>query len=618
MAQVSVRGGAAAWLFRHMLAISKVLARRNLRLFGRLAFRAVRGRLSPSLYRLVSGGAALDEETELALLGLGYDVLTGYGLSETGPIIAFNRPGRSRMSSAGQPLPGVEARIARPDPNGVGEIEVRGPNVFSGYLHDEAATNAAFTDDGWFRTRDRGRLDRDGYLYVYGRAGDVIVLPGGKKVVPEAVETHYAEAPEIGEIAVLAEEGRLVGLVVPSAGVAARGQRQAEVAIRAALAAASGALPGYAQLAGFAITAEPLPRTQIGKLRRHLLPSLFRDAKASAERGAAIPGEARPGAADFFADPEARRVWDWLEARFRGRRLSPEMNPRLDLGIDSLGWLALTMDLEQSLGLALDEAALARVVTLRDFVNAATKAPRRARQAEAETAALPEPGPVSRVLWYAGQLVNRLVMRLLFRLKVEGLEHLPQAGAFLLCPNHTSYLDAPALAAALPTSVLGRVYWAGSTDILFSSGWRRAFSRAARVLAVDPQSGARSALALSVAALRQGPVLVWFPEGWRSRDGTLQPFFPGAGALALQSRAPVVPVRIEGTYGAWPPQRRFPRPGRVRVRFGEALDPKRWEDLEAGKGGEERVAMEIRQAVAALDVSATQRGEPKHRLPISR
>ena len=599
MAQADARGGFATWFFHRLLNLSVGLARRGGRSFGRLAFKAVRRNIAPALYRVVSGGAALDEKIEWTLIALGYDVLKGYGLSETAPILAFDRPGHAHPGAAGKPLPGVELRISKPELDGTGEIEARGPNVFSGYRNNPAATKAAFTADGWFRTGDLGQIDADGYLHVSGRSTETLVLPGGEKLDPETVEALYAAHSAIGEIAILAEGGRLAGLVVSSAAARAGGPDAAEGAVRTALASTAAQLPSYMQLSGFALTLTPLPRTQIGKLRRYLLPALYRDAEAKAEsRGASLELTAADRA--LLADPVAQRVWEWLASRFPGRHVSLDMNLRLDLGIDSLGWVTITMDLERALGVALSEAALSQIVTVRDLVVAGSKAGPRPVTA-AEEALPPKPGFFTRIGWYAFNALDRLVLRTLFRLRVEGAGYLPPHGPYLICPNHASYLDPLALDAALPWPVLRQVYWAASPDILFKSRRRRVFSRTVRALPVDPVLGVRTGLALSAAILRLGNVLVWFPEGWRSKDGNLQPFMPGIGALLLRSPAPVIPVFISGTFKAWPRHRRFPRLYPLAVRFGPPLNTQRWAGLASSADAEERIAFAIKEAVAALD-----------------
>jgi long-chain acyl-CoA synthetase len=600
--RVRARGPLAASTFDRVLGLSIALARRGRPAFGRIVFSRIRQRLAPALRRLTSGGAALGETTEETLIGLGFEVLVGYGLTETSPLVTFDRPGRTRVGSAGEPLSGDEVRIAHPAAGGVGEIEVRGPNVFAGYRNDPAATSAAFTADGWFRTGDLGRFDADGYLFIQGRSSETLVLPGGEKLNPETVEGGYETSPTVGEIAVLLENGKLVGLVVPSASAQGTGTEQAsESAIRAGLTERANDLPRYMQLSGFALVEGPLPRTPLGKLRRHLLLPLYRAARARQEISTPQNPELSWADRALLEDPTARRLWKWLEARFPHRRLSLEMSPQLDLGVDSLEWIALTMDLERTIGITLDEAALERVATLRNLVETAMAAELAAPAASAaEEAWLAPAGVAARGVWYVGHALNRLLMRLIFRLRVEGVEHLPQGGPYVLCPNHSSYLDGLAVAAALPWPALRQLFWAGASHVMFASVWRRVFSRLARVLPIDPIHGARTGLALSAQVLCRDRILVWFPEGSLTKDGTLQPFLPGIGSLVLHTPVPIVPVRIKGTLGAWLPEHRLPRPRRVTVCFGPPLDPGRWTAL-GDESQEESIAAEVKTAVSALE-----------------
>jgi long-chain acyl-CoA synthetase len=603
--RVRVRGKVVASLFDRMLAFSSAGAREGRRALGRVAFSRVRRAVAPGLWRLASGGAALDETTELALLGLGYEVLVGYGLTETGPMVTFNRPGRARIGSAGIPLPGTELRIAHPGPDSIGEIEFRGPNVFRAYRDDATATHRAFTADGWFRTGDRGRLDADGYLYVLGRSSETLVLPGGEKLNPETVESGYLASSIVRDIAVLIEDGKLVALVAPSASAdATEGAQRSESLVRAALAECSTGLPRYMQLAGFALAERPLPRTELGKLQRHLLPPLYRAARKRVELQAAEHPEPSPADRELLADPIALRIWTWLQNRYPERRLRLQMSPQLDLGIDSLEWVTLTMDLERALGITLDDAALERVRTLRDLVAEAISCRPRPPFRAAASDWLAKPSLLAQTVWYVGHAVNRALVRCFFPLRVEGIDNLPRRGPYVICANHSSYLDAPVLAAALPWPVLAQLFWGGSVDVMFSSAWRRLFSRLARVLPIDPLRGARAGLELSAETLRQGSILAWFPEGWRSKDGRLQPFLPGIGALVRHTPVPVVPAHIIGTFSAWPPQRRFPRPHRVRVRFGPVLDPKRWTVPGPSEEMDRRVAADVKAAFAALEGSA--------------
>ncbi len=140
-------------------------------------------------------------------------------------------------------------------------------------------TGPPFTPDGWFRTGDLGFVDRRGFLHVTGRSKEILVLGGGKKVNPEDLERYFAEAPQIREIAVLEQDGRLVALVQPDpARVREMGTMNLREGIRVALAERSQGLPEYQRLYGFALTDQSLPRTRLGKHRRFMLPDLYRQA----------------------------------------------------------------------------------------------------------------------------------------------------------------------------------------------------------------------------------------------------------------------------------------------------------------------------------------------------
>ncbi len=601
-AGVAARGAIAMRIFDLLLAISAAAQRRLGIDIGRILFAGIRRRLAPELRLLVSGGAGLDPDTERTLEALGWEVLTGYGLTETAPILTFNRRGQARAGTAGQALPGVELRVASPDARGVGEIQVRGPNVFAGYRGNPEATAAAFTPDNWFRTGDLGLLDEDGYLHLVARASETIVLAGGTKLFPETIEEIFMRDPAIREIGLLVRNGVLVALVVPAPEVLhGPDAATAEERIRVALAAAP--VAPYQRPAGFAVSPEGLPRTRIGKIRRHLLPGLYERARAGK-----IPTPGAPLSSSdraLLAQPAAARLWSWLQVRFRDTPLSLDTDLRLDLGIDSLSWLQITLELESALALRLDEAAIARITTVRDLLTAAiTAAEAPAAGAPAGEATLkPEERrwlePLSapaRALRTLLLLVNRIVVRALFGLRSDGIENLARAGPYLICPNHASYLDPFALAAALPVRIGAASAWAGWTGILFNTPARRFFSRIMRVLPIDPaRSGASLALATTV--LERGGILVWFPEGARSWDGSLRPFQPGIGILVRAAAAPVVPVHLDGTHKAWPPGRRLPRPGPVRVRIGQAIPAS---ELLGGDADNQEVANRLHAAVAAL------------------
>jgi len=145
----------------------------------------------------LSGGAGLKVEIKELLHASGVLIIEGYGLTETSPTLTLNRPGAFRFDSVGKPLPSLELKL-----DVDGEILARGPNVFTGYFKDPAATASAFTDDGWFRTGDIGRWTEDGFLQIIDRKKDILVTSGGKNIPPANIEARFVDDPVIERVVV--------------------------------------------------------------------------------------------------------------------------------------------------------------------------------------------------------------------------------------------------------------------------------------------------------------------------------------------------------------------------------------------------------------------------------
>jgi long-chain acyl-CoA synthetase len=605
-ARVARSGAATAWLFQRLWRASTWL-RRYLRLrMGRLLFRRIHAEFGGALRVLSSGGAKLDSDVAWRLEGLGWQVLTGYGLTETAPILTFNPPGLARLETEGRPIAGVELQVEAGPEGGPGPILARGASVFAGYLEDAAANETAFTKDGWFRTGDLGFLDAAGYLHVVGRANETITLSSGKKIFPDDIEAAYAAMPFVKEMAVLLADHVLVALVVPEPeAVRERGAARVEGLLREEIERRAALLKPQERIAGYAFTLEPLPRTHLGKLKRHQLAAIYARARAGA--AAPEPEPLSPEDQRLLDSATSHPVWQWLQARYPGRHLTLDTSPQLDLGIDSLQWIELTAEIEDRFRLRLDEAAIARVLTLRDLLQEMARAPaaagldRSAAGAQAApTGFLAQPG----LGWRAFSLVLYgaliFLIRTLFRLEVRGRENIPAEGAIVFAPNHASYLDPLVLAATFSWADLRRTYWAGWAALLFANPVMRAISHAGNVLPVDPDREPARALALGAAVLRQGRRLVWFPEGRLSPTGNINPFLPGVGLLLQETGARAVPVRLLGTFEALPRHRRWPRLGRLRVIFGAAATAA---ELAAGVEGKDepaRIAQGLHDRVAAL------------------
>jgi 1-acyl-sn-glycerol-3-phosphate acyltransferase len=223
------------------------------------------------------------------------------------------------------------------------------------------------------------------------------------------------------------------------------------------------------------------------------------------------------------------------------------------------------------------------------------------------------PDPAQSLLRLVWNLSVRLVLRLYFRLRIVGREHLPEKSPFVLVANHSSHLDAVSLLATLPLAAIDRTFAVAARDYFFSSLWRSLFSSVLlNALPFDRKGRKRESLELCADVLRVGGgALIMFPEGSRSPDGRMLPFKRGIGILAAGSDLPVVPAYIGGAHRAWPKGSRFPRPARVVVFLGA---PRVFADAPQDEGGHRAVADEVERAVRALaERSGAHRIQPGHR-----
>jgi len=168
---------------------------------GKKMFKTVLDKASLSSVRIcISGGGPLAPSVFRKYNQLGIDFVQGYGLTETSPIITINPVEQYKETSVGRTCPGVDMKILNPDERGIGEVIVKGSMVMLGYYNMPEETAATFTPDGYLKTGDLGYMDSENYLYLTGRAKNMIVTEGGKNVYPEEIENEFQLFEEIDQI----------------------------------------------------------------------------------------------------------------------------------------------------------------------------------------------------------------------------------------------------------------------------------------------------------------------------------------------------------------------------------------------------------------------------------
>jgi long-chain acyl-CoA synthetase len=179
---------------------------------------------------------------------------------------------------------------------------------------------------------------------------------------------------------------------------------------------------------------------------------------------------------------------------------------------------------------------------------------------------------LDRLIVFLGLGLVKIALKVLFRLRAEGLENLPEKGPYIITPNHTSYLDAFCIGGALPLRIFSYLYSLGMQKF-FTGRFGESFARLAHVIPIDTEIYLSKALQLSSYVLRNGKSLLIFPEGGRSLDGELMEFKKGVGILSRELNIPVVPTSIKGTFEALPRGSAWPKFTGITVKFGKPLYP---------------------------------------------
>jgi long-chain acyl-CoA synthetase len=227
---------------------------------------------------LICGAGPLSPKVFKQYQQLGLDFIQGYGLTETSPILALNPISKFKIESVGKIFRLVDAKIIDADATGVGEIVVKGPNICQGYYKDEENTKKLFTEDGYLKTGDLGYLDKDNYLYLKGRAKNIIVTEGGKNVYPEEIEDLFQLHPQIDQILVRGYQEKknvpaecIEAVIYPSEEYFKNKVEKIDVEIDEVIKTVNKELSGYKKIGKVTILDKPMVMTSTKKIKRNLI-----------------------------------------------------------------------------------------------------------------------------------------------------------------------------------------------------------------------------------------------------------------------------------------------------------------------------------------------------------
>jgi long-chain acyl-CoA synthetase len=616
-------------------------------------FRDLRRRFGWKFWAIISGGAALDRETEEFWHRLGYAVVQGYGLTETTSLISLNHPFHTSRGSIGKVLPGREIKLAED-----GEILVRGSGVASGYWNGrELQPVVREADEGWYRTGDLGALDEQGNLFFKGRKKEVIVTPAGMNIYPEDLEAALRSQKEVQDCVVVGLERG--GNAEPCAVLILRDQTPDASAVspsavaQAIVERANQTLAEYQRMrTWFVWPEEDFPRSSTQKPRRNVI----RDAVEAALRGQA-PANAASPLSELLTRITGRNVQNM-------HNLTPDATLESGLGLSSLERVELLSALEDRYQVDLSETKFANAATVGDLEKllqssrsvvgrqslVVGKTPERLatddqrltgapRDPEFQRREFHSPAfhyprwalrwPTTWVRLASHYLLARPAVLLLGWPRVTGRENLRGvSGPLLVISNHVADVDVGFIQFALPARIRHKLATATrgeALEILRSPGpsatvdrraldrraldrraldrpWlRRIYDRLQWTLGVallnlfplPRQSGFRKSFAYAGEAVDRGYSVLVFPEGKHTEDGKLCPFRTGVGLLANNLRIPILPMRIDGLFEIKHAGKKYAAPGKIQVRIGKPMQF-------APETNPEEIARALQKAVESL------------------
>jgi long-chain acyl-CoA synthetase len=542
-------------------------------------FRAIRRRFGWKFLAFISGGAALDGETEEFWGRLGYAVIQGYGLTETTSLISVNHPFRLGKGSIGKVLPGREVKLAED-----GEILVRGGGVASGYWENVRANDHANTRgaqvanenisdaQGWYRTGDIGALDEAGNLYFKGRKKELIVTPAGMNVYLDDLEAALRKQPEVKDCVVVAIERG--GNAEPCAVVILHDHANlSHLMLERVLQRANQSLADHQRMRmSIEWPEQDFPRTSTQKPRRNIIRDV---AQARILQQPAVVGGS-----------SSLRV---LIANITGRSsasVPDDASLDADLGLSSLDRVELLSTLEDRYQIDLSETRFSAVRTVGDLERMMRGESVAPAVYHYPTWTLRWPMTWLRVL--AHYLLMRPAIMLLGWPRIEGREHLRSVeGPLLVISNHVGDVDAGFILTALPARYRHRLATATGGEALealrtppadrpfFAEIYDRVrWTLGVSLLNLFPlprEAGFRRSFAYAGEAVDRGYSVLVFPEGRHTTDGKLNAFRAGIGLLVANLGIPVLPMRIDGLFEVKQAGRRFAAPWKIGVRIGAPL-----------------------------------------------
>jgi long-chain acyl-CoA synthetase len=477
---------------------------------GRVLFRPIHDRLGGKIRFMMSTGGHLPKKTSDTFKALGIELKQGYGQTDGAPVVTIaDHKGR------GQVIPGLEVEIRDTAEDGVGEIVTRGDPVMHGYLDDDDRVENALGKDGWLRTGDLGRIDKNGRITVVARHNEVITLKGGQRVYPRGIEEKIAALASVEEAAVVGlPDGqggeRVAALVVAKAGDDDVPAADLVEDVRRDVERAARKLDEHERPSLVEVALEELPRTADRKVKRpDVIARIIELQNKPAKTRAPALEPAEVLDVEPFTPPKER---ERLAAPGKGKRKGRARDEKIDV-----------------------PGGLAKAVR--------------------DTLLVGQMGFYERGM----------------KVSVSGEQHVPHNRQTIVAANHASHLDMGLIKYALGS--YGRdIVALAAKDYFFEGKWRRTyFENFTNLRPLDRADNPREAMREASNLIERGETVLLFPEGTRTTTGEMGDFRPAVAYLALKHGVDILPVHVEGTYRSMPRGAFVPKNRKLAVHIGAPI-----------------------------------------------
>ena len=528
------------------------------RTLSRLVFGSIRRKMGGNIKYFVSGGAALSKEIGEGLKTLGLDVLEGYGMTETAPIICFTRPTDIRPGCVGLPLPGIECKLVN------GELCAKGPNVMIGYYNRPEETAQVIDKDGFIHTGDLASIDKKGRVSITGRTKEIIVLSNGKNIEPSEIEYKLEQYDQyVKEVAIMQDGDLLRAIVVPqSVWASMLSDTQVEVALkREVVEPYNRTVANYKKVMALTVYRGDLPRTKLDKLQRFKLQAVLEACRTAQPVRTEEPEP----------DTEEYRIIKQFIEQEKKVPVRPSSHVETDLAMDSLDKVGLQGFIEHTFGMKLlveEMAAFPNIKAMAEHV-ASCKTKVQVEDVDWHSLLNEEVTDlrIPNSSWFF-PLANKC-LKLFFRvynsLRIHGRIQIPAKGPYILAPNHQSYVDGPVVLSGLTWRQVQTCYFF-ATEQHVRGKFRRALADNNNTIIME-QSHLKESIQKLAEVLKSGKNIVIFPEGSRTHDGELGDFKLSFAILSKELNVPIVPVCVRGAYEALPRHRKFLFPRHIEVHY---------------------------------------------------